>query len=89
MKEEETTKRESTAKYPNARIAFSWFPKVEASWDMNKTQLKAGELLFVRGETRVRAMLDFIREYRNEEFFPEVLIVTKRDTALILLDTFY
>lgn len=40
--------------YPNARKVFKWFPEIDPSWGINSTELKAGELLFEKGEDAVR-----------------------------------
>jgi hypothetical protein len=69
---EESTRPAKAPKYPNARTAFSWFRKQQPSWNINTTELKHGELLFQRGEEKVKSMLDFIREYQDEDFFPSV-----------------
>lgn len=62
----------SRAKYTNARKAFGWFRDYEKWWDMNTTQLKYGELIFLRGEKAVRSILLFL--YNNRELIdcPEV-----------------
>lgn len=65
-------KKENKTKYVNAHTAFSWFPRPQKSWGINVTELKHGELLFERGEEKVKSMLEFIREYREEEYFPQV-----------------
>lgn len=71
---EDNPKKEKTPqKYPNARVAFSWFPKPQKSWDFNTTELKCGELLFERGEKQVKAALAFCLEHRDEEFFSKVV----------------
>lgn len=56
-------------KYPNARTVFSWFPKVEKSWDMNVTELMHAELLFERGESAVRKALAFVKSHEEDENF--------------------
>lgn len=64
----------SKAKYPHAKEVFSWFPRPQASWKLNTTELKHSELLFERGEKRVRAVLDFIAEQKgNKDFLYTVL----------------
>lgn len=71
--EKETEPRSKTKpKYPNARTAFSWFPRVEPSWGLNTTELKHGELLFLRGERQVKIALRFVAEHKGEEYFPTV-----------------
>lgn len=65
-------KPRAKAKYPNARTAFSWFPRRERSWEMNTTELKHGELLFLRGEGQVKKALAFVQEHDDEEFFYSV-----------------
>lgn len=68
--EEYPKEKRSTSKYPNARIAFSWMPKYEKSWDNNTTQLKDGELLFERGEKAVRGILSFCIKHSDEPYLP-------------------
>lgn len=69
---EESTRSVKPPKYPNARTAFSWFPRTQKSWEINTTELKHGELLYERGEGQVKAMLEFVRENREEPFFSKV-----------------
>lgn len=59
-------------KYPHAREAFAWFPDYEAWWNMNTTQLKYGELTYVRGEKAVRSILTFLQKNSGLEDCPEV-----------------
>lgn len=72
LKEEEP-QTTSKPKYPNAKTVFSWFPKPQKSWLINTTELKHAELLFERGEKRVRGALEFVSEHEGEDFFPKVL----------------
>ena len=60
------------AKYPHSKEVFSWFPKPQKSWAIDTTQLKHAELLFERGEEKVRKALRFIEEHQDEEYFPSI-----------------
>lgn len=59
----------SRAKYTNARIAFSWLPNPQKSWDKDLTQLSCGELLFERGEEKVRGIVKFVRSHQEDDGF--------------------
>lgn len=56
-------------KYPNARTVFSWFPDTEPSWKLNTTELKHAELLYLRGESKVRSALAYVKEHQDDDFF--------------------
>lgn len=79
--EEERPKKASTAKYPNARTAFKWLPKYEKHWDMNKTYLSYGELMFEKGEEKVKNLVNFAEENKNDPFCPQIItpydVITK------------
>jgi len=60
----------SKPKYPNAKTVFSWFPNPEKSWNLNTTELKHAELLFERGEEKVKKRLRFVRENADADFMP-------------------
>lgn len=59
-------------KYPNAKEVFSWFPKdlVEPSWKLNTTILQHSELLYLRGEPKVRSIIKFCQKNESDAFFP-------------------
>lgn len=65
--EEENPRTKSKPKYPNAKTVFAWFPSQEKSWALNSTQLKHAELLFERGEARVKRMFQFIEDNQHHE----------------------
>lgn len=71
FKEDDRAERtKKPPKYPNAKEVFSWFPRPERSWTLNTTELKHGELLFIRGEKAVRGILQFCAEHQDDDFFP-------------------
>lgn len=55
------------AKYTDARKAFKWLPNPEPSWLGNTTELECGNLLFARGEERVKRMVQFVAENKDHE----------------------
>ena len=59
-------------KYPNALTVFSWFAEPEASWELNTTELKHAELLFLRGEAKVRSALAFVKKHAGEDYLPKI-----------------
>ena len=60
----------STAKYPNARKAFKWFPEVDPAWDINSTELKAAVILFEKGEEKVRKNIKYCQPLLGVDGFP-------------------
>lgn len=70
--EEEKTPK-SKPKYPNAKTVYSWFPKPQKAWEINTTELKHAELLFLRGEKQVRSALALLADHGNDPYCPEVL----------------
>lgn len=69
----EVTEREiKPAKYPNARTVFNWFPNPQPSWKIDTTQCKHAELLFLRGESKVKSILSFVEKHKDEEYFPKI-----------------
>ena len=72
--EETNTERvvKGKPKYPNAREVFSWFPDPQPSWKIDTTQLKHAELLWERGEKKVRGALAFVAKHKGIEFFPKI-----------------
>lgn len=73
LENEREAREKKTARYPNARITFSWFPNPEKSWNLNTTELKHGELLFERGEKKVRSALSFYQKNKDHEHIPQIL----------------
>lgn len=73
VEEVQEERPKSKPKYPNARPAFKWFPEYESWWDINTTQLKYGEMSFVRGEKSVRGILSFLSQYKDMEDCPQVI----------------
>ena len=71
--DEEKPSRTPKPKYPHSKEVFSWFPKPEKSWALNTTELTHAELLFERGEERVKKALKFIQSNREDEFCPKVV----------------
>lgn len=73
VKEDSEERPKTKPKYPNAPTVFSWFPKPEPSWKLNTTQLKHAELLWLRGEDKVRAALKYVSAHKDDENFYQVL----------------
>lgn len=71
-KDEEKPNRTPKAKYPHSKEVFSWFTKPEKSWALNITELSHSELLFERGEAKVKGALEFLRKHKGEQFLPKV-----------------
>jgi len=69
---EENTPIKKSPKYPHAKDVFSWFPSPEPSWSINTTELKHAELLWERGEKKVKGALAFVAKHREEDFFPKI-----------------
>lgn len=67
--EDERPKRVTKAKYADAKIAFSWLPNQQKSWDRNITELECGLLLFGRGESAVRSFVKYVQSHQNDDFF--------------------
>jgi len=69
---EEDIKVPRPPKYPNAKEVYSWFPFYEKSWLLNTTELKHAELLYERGEAKVRGILKFVGEHKDDDYFPKI-----------------
>lgn len=69
---EEEEKPKSKAKYPHSKEVFSWFPYPEPSWTMNTTEQKHAELLFLRGEGKVKSALAFYEKHKGEDYFLKI-----------------
>lgn len=65
-------KKRTTAKYPNAKTVFSWFPNPELSWTNNTTELTHAELLYKRGEAKVKSALKYALDRQGHEFFYKI-----------------
>lgn len=59
-------------KYPHAKEVFSWFPRPEKSWLLNTTELKHAELLWERGEEKVKGALGYVQKHKDDDFFLKV-----------------
>lgn len=70
FEEEKPPKKPS--KYPNAKTVFSWFPNPQKSWALNTTELKHAELLFDRGEDKVKSRLRYLKENEDSDFLPSI-----------------
>ena len=73
--EEENTerpKKESRAKYPHSKEVFSWFRNAQKSWVINTTELKHAELLWERGEDKVKKALAYVEKHKDDDFLPRV-----------------
>lgn len=68
--QEGTERPEKKVTYPNARKVFKWFPEADPSWGINATELKAGELLWTKGEEAVLKGIKYCLPRLNEEGFP-------------------
>lgn len=68
---EENTERvqKTKPKYPHAKEVFDWFPVPEKSWKINLTELKHAELLWERGEQKVKRALVYIENHKQDEKF--------------------
>ena len=60
----------SAAKYSNARNAFKWFPEIDPAWGINSTELKAGVILFEKGEEKVRKNIKYCQPLLGVDGFP-------------------
>lgn len=67
--QEERPKKQSKAKYNEARVAYSWLPNRQLSWEDDLTQLKSGLLLFKRGETAVRQFVKYVKTHQDDPGF--------------------
>lgn len=63
-------------KYPHAKEVFSWFPHPEPNWIRNTTELIHAEMLWDRGEDKVKGALRFAAKHKNEEFCPKIITPT-------------
>ena len=70
---EEEKKPKTPPKYPHSKEVFSWFPRPEPSWAINTTELKHAELLYLRGEKKVKSALAYVAKHKDDEFFPKVI----------------
>jgi len=64
---EEDTKPRAPNKYPHSKEVFSWFLAPEKSWAINTTELKHAELLWERGEERVKKALKYHQAHKDDE----------------------
>lgn len=71
---EENTKPRAPKKYPHSKEVMSWFPNPEQSWLINTTQLKYMELLWVRGEERVKKAIKYVESNRDNPDFQYVMV---------------
>ncbi len=69
---EEKPSPKSKSKYSHAKTVFSWFPKPQKAWEINTTELQHAELLFVRGEAQVRAAMNIVQEYGDNQYCPSI-----------------
>lgn len=56
--------------YPNARKIFPLFPDKDESWNINTTELRAGEILAKRGEDDVKKAIGYCIRHLNDDGFP-------------------
>lgn len=73
QEEEENTPSKKKPKYPHRKEVSQWFPNPEPSWLIDTTQCQHMELLFKRGEEKVRGILKFVAQHKDDEFFPKVV----------------
>lgn len=59
-------------KYPHAKEVFSWFKNPQKNWTLNTTELKHAELLWERGEVKVKGALSFAAKHKDDTFIPKV-----------------
>lgn len=62
----------SKPKYPHAKDVFRWFPSPQRSWELNTTELKHAELLWERGEEKVKAALRYVAKHKDDDHFYSV-----------------
>ena len=67
-----TREEKPLKKYPNAPIVFKWFSHPEPSWQIDTTQCKHAELLFLRGEETVKQALAFHAKHADLEDRPMI-----------------
>lgn len=72
IEREDKPDKKSNAKYPHAPTVFSWFPNPQKSWALNTTELKHAELLFDRGEDKVKSRLRYLKENEDSDFLPSI-----------------
>lgn len=68
----EEPRARSKPKYPHAKEVFAWFPSPEKNWVINTTELKHAELLYERGEERVKKALAFVKRHKDDDYFPKI-----------------
>ncbi len=59
-------------KYPHSKEVFSWFPRPQKNWAINKTELAHAELLWERGEKAVKSALQYANKHKSDVYFPVV-----------------
>lgn len=69
---EEEKQPKTPPKYPHSREVFGWFPKPEPSWKLNTTELKHSELLWERGEEKVKGALRYCAAHKDDSHFYQV-----------------
>ena len=87
-KEDTEARSKSKPKYPHAKEVFSWFPRAEKGWALNTTELKHAELLFERGEDKVRGALSFAAKHKDDEFCPRILKPSDLERKWLDLDAY-
>lgn len=70
--EDREVRTKGAPKYPHAKEVFGWFPSQEKSWLIDTTQLKHAELLYERGEAKVKGALSFAAKHRDDYYFPKI-----------------
>lgn len=69
---EGTEKRESTAKYPDAKKVFRIFPHYPRTWDVNTTFLRAAQSLYEeRGIEELTELYDWYKKNRRRDYCPQ------------------
>ncbi len=68
--QEESERPPKKETYPNARKAFKWFPEIDPAWGINSTELKAGVLLFEKGEEKVKKNIGYCLPLLEVDGFP-------------------
>ncbi len=89
FKEEDSEARvKSKPKYPNARTVFSWFPNSQLSWRDNITEQKCAELLFQRGEDKVKSALAYVKKHSDDEYCPKIVKPSDLERKWLDLDAY-
>ena len=95
VSEDEKPKKQSTAKYPNARKLFKelWGPSYPLSWNTNNTMLQSGENLYSeRGIDKCKEAMQFVKDFGDRtigvQTCPQILTPIDLDRKWLNLEAF-